>query len=366
MKIIVMGAGVVGIAAAYFLAKDGHEVTVVERQAQAAEETSWGNAGLIAPGHAYAWSSPRAPKILLKSLWRNDQALRLKLSADPRMWTWMISFLGQCNSARAELNTQRKATLCLYSQSKLHEIREDLKIDYHQRTQGCLYLYRSQESFERAAANTKVLTDLGQTLELIDPGRAAELEPALAPNKDKFAGGLYAPGDESGECPVFTRALAKHLKEEMGVTFHYETEITAIRTEGERIAGVLTSAGEMTADGYILSLGPYSPILARKIGIKIPVYPVKGYSCTLPVPKGSNTSPTMGGVDEDNLLAFSRLGDKLRLTATAEFSGYDRTCKPSDFRVMLAKAKDLFPEGGDYSQPDYWAGLRPMTPQLSP
>ncbi len=364
MKVLVMGAGVIGVTTAYQLLRDGHEVTVVERLGAAAEETSFGNAGAIAPGHAYAWSSPRAPMILLKSLFRDDQALRFRLRPDPRLWAWSYLFLRQCNAASARINTLRKHRLCLYSQQALEALSAAEALDYDGRSGGLLYLYRSRASFERGAANTEILAEDGQDLEVIDRARAAAIDPALAPVKDRIAGAIYCPSDGSGDARKFTRALAARCAE-LGVRFHYGTSIERILTEGDAVTGVRTDKGERSADAYVLALGCQSARVARPLGIKLPIYPIKGYSVTIPI-GGRNNPPTIGGVDEDNLVAYCPMGDRLRITATAEFAGYDTSHRPADFKTMLAAARDLFPDGGDYGRPAYWAGLRPMTPEGTP
>ncbi len=364
MQVLVLGAGVIGVTAAHYLAKDGHEVSVIERHDGAADETSFANAGLIAPGHAYAWSSPRAPKILLKSLFRDDQALRFRLRPDPRLWAWSYLFLRQCNSACARINTLRKHRLCLYSQQALEALSAAEALDYDGRDGGLLYLYRSPESFERGAANSEILAEDGQELEVVDRERAAEIDPALAPVKDKIAGAIYCPGDGSGDARKFTRALAARGAA-MGVRFDYGTSIEGIETEGDRVTGVATDKGRREADAYVLALGCQSARVARPLGIKLPIYPIKGYSVTLPI-GGRNNPPSIGGVDEDNLVAYCPMGERLRITATAEFAGYDTSHRPDDFKTMLAAARDLFPDGGDYGRPAYWAGLRPMTPEGTP
>ncbi len=368
MKVLVMGAGVIGVTTAYRLLKDGHEVTVVERNATAAEETSANNAGLVAPGHAYAWSSPKAPMILLRSLWRDDQALRFKLRPDPRLWHWSWLFLRQCTTERARLNTLRKHQLCLYAQAALRETVAETGLAYDSAQKGLLYLYRSSESYERGAANTEILANDGQELRAIDRDEAARIDPALEPVKDKFAGAIYCPTDESGDSRLFTLGLAERCVE-LGAAFRYGRTITGFDTEGDRLTGVRTEGGTgggtETADAYVMALGPQSPLLARRLGVSLPIYPVKGYSVTLPV-AGRNNPPTVGGVDEDNLVAYVRMGERLRVTATAEFSGYDLSTKPSDFDGMLRVAEDIFPEGADYARPTYRACLRPMTPEGTP
>ncbi len=365
MKIAVLGAGVIGVTTAYELARDGHEVTVIERLPEAAAETSFANAGLFSPGHAYTWASPKAPKILFQSLYKEGQALRFKPSLDPQLWLWSIQFLRNCTAERARINTKRKVRLCLYSQARLQYVAADTAVPYHGLKGGLLYLYRNPQSFERGAGNTKILTEEGLELKAISADEAAAIDPALAPVKHKFAGAIYCPSDESGDCRVFTQGLAKHIASKYGVVFKYSTEVTGFDTTGDQVTGVLTDAGTISADTYVFCLGVFGSKLARQLGVRLPIYPIKGYSMTVPI-GGHNNPPAIGGVDEDNLTAYSRLGDRLRVTATAEFAGYDKSFKPDDFRHMLGAIRDLFPNGADYTHPTYWAGLRPMTPEGTP
>jgi D-amino-acid dehydrogenase len=363
-KALVLGAGIVGITMAYELWRDGHQVTVVDREAGAADFTSFGNAGMIAPGHAYAWASPAAPMILLKSLWRNDQALRLKPSLDPAFLKWMWKFWGECNAERAALNTRRKVRLCNYSQSVFHETRKATNVNYDANGGGILYLFRSAGAFEAANRKADVLRAEGAVINVLDRDGIGEKDPALDDRKDQFAGALHAANDETGDCRIFTRNLVSWL-EDKGVTFKWNTEVRGFATEGDRISELVTDKGKLSADIIVLSLGVYSPHVARQLGIDLPIYPVKGYSMTIPI-AGRNNAPKIGGIDEESLVAYSPMGDRLRVTATAEFSGYGREFKPSDFRHMTSVIKGLFPDGADYARTEYWAGLRPMTPEGTP
>ena len=365
MKILVLGGGVIGVTTAYYLARDGHEVTVIDRQPDAASETSYANAGLLAPGHAYAWASPKAPGIMLKSLFNDDQALRLKLSADPRLWSWVWLFLKQCTSERARINTIRKLGLCVYSLEALREVVADTRVEYDGLNAGNLYFYRSEESFEKGVEHTGILREHGLEMEVLERDRVAEVEPALAPHKNSIAGAVYAPGDASGDARMLTRALAAFCIENLSVTCKFDTAIQGIETAGDRVEAVDTDAGRLQADCYVMALGCDSAIIGRPIGLRLPIYPVKGYSVTVPM-RESNAAPMMGGVDDDNLIAYCPMGKRLRLTSTAEFSGYDRSYRPRDFRAMLRLGRELFPSVGDYDEPDYWAGLRPMTPEGTP
>jgi D-amino-acid dehydrogenase len=363
-RTVIMGAGVIGVTNAYYLAKEGHQVTVIDRQPEAAAETSFANAGLVAPGHALTWASPRAPKILWRSLFRDDQALRLKLSADTRMWAWCLRFLANCTDTASRRNTTRKLALCLYSQASLKELVAATGLQYDRQEGGLLYLHRNEASLQAAIRNSAVLRDNGLQLDVLDPAGCARIEPALATSGDKIAGGLYCPTDESGDSRLFTLELVK-LCQSLGVIFAFDTRITGFSAAADRIDQVLTDRGPVSGDNFVLALASESAVVGRQLGLKLPVYPVKGYSATVPI-NGHNGAPTLGGVDETNLVAYCRMGDRLRLTATAEFSGYDRSYKPADFKVMLDTARDLFPDAGDYHQASYWCCLRPMTPEGTP
>ena len=365
MKALVLGAGVVGTATAYFLAKDGHEVEVIDRQDKAAMETSFSNAGMIAPGHAYTWASPRAPKILLQSLFRDDTSLKFRLRFDPALWAWSWKFLRECPAHRAASNTVNKVRLCLYSQRLFAEINQAETIMYDRQVGGALYLYRDREHFNRGVDATRVLTDNGVSLLPIDPDKIVELEPALANERDSLAGAIYCPTDESGDCHKFTNALAELLSRDGRVNFHWNTTISRLIGDRRALDKVVTSKGDMRADIYVLALGSYSPLLSRDLGVRLPIYPVKGYALTIPIGR-RNRAPKGCGVDEKYLIAWSRLGDRLRVTAKADFAGYDRSHSVADFAHMLRTIKRLFPDGADYPQAVQWAGLRPMTPKGTP
>src|SRR5262245_47044937 len=275
MRILVMGGGIVGVTTAYQLLQDGHEVVLVEQREGAGLETSWGNAGMIAPGHSFAWSSPQAPMILLKSLFARNQALRFRPSADPRLWSWSLLFLRQCTEERARLNTLRKHRLCTYSQKILHETLAANELEYDRIGRGILYFHRSQESLDRGVAHMQLLADDGQEIRVLDRAGVVALEPSLAAAKDRIAGGIYCPTDETGDCSKFAGAIAA-VCEQRGAEFRYGTAILGFEIDGDRIAAVQTSQGQMRADLYVMCLGNDSPILARRLGIKLPIYPIKG------------------------------------------------------------------------------------------
>ena len=365
MRAVVLGGGLMGVTTAWYLAKSGHEVTVVERHPVAASGTSFANAGLVAPGHALTWASPRAPMILLKSLFRDDQALQLKLTADPRMWAWCLRFLRNCRAETARINTVRKLKLCVYSRQALRVLVDETGIEYDGIRKGLLYVYRDGPAFERGIANMQVLRDNGQRMEILDAAGVARVEPAFAASQSKIAGGLYCPDDESGDANKFTLALVEKCKARFGVAFRFGTTVTGFDASADRVDSVITDRGSIPAENIVLALGSHSPIVGRQLGLKLPVYPVKGYSATIPI-DGCNGAPTIGGVDENNLVAWCRMGDRFRLTGTAEFSGYETSHQPANFTAMLRAARDLFPQAGDYGRPSYWAGLRPMTPEGTP
>ena len=365
MRAVVLGSGVIGTAAAYYLARDGHEVTVLERHEAPGLETSYANAGLVAPGHSYAWASPAAPRILAKSLIAADQALRLRPRLDPRMWSWLWRFLLQCTDERARANTTNKLRLCRYSTDLLSELARDTGIPYDGLARGNLYVYRSERSFEAGVRRTRLLRDQGLELEVLDRDGLAAREPALEPVREKLAGGLYSPTDQSGDARMFSRNLAEHCREALNVDFRFGVTVEGLVADGGRIAGVRTSEGEVPGDAFVLALGFMSPFVSRTVGLDLPIYPVKGYSVT--IPRGaSNLSPGMGVCDEDRLVVTCPMGDRVRVAATAEFSGYDKDHRPEDFRGMLRSVRELFPAAGDYDRPEYWAGLRPMTPSSVP
>ena len=360
MKIVVLGAGVVGVTTAWQLLKDGHEVTVIDRADGPAQVTSFGNAGLVAPGHAYAWSSPAAPGMMLRSLWRGDQAIRFKPRLSVRQWNWMRRFLGQCNVASAKRNTGHKSRLCVYSQSMLDQVVAETGVSFDSLGGGLIYFYRSPEAFAAAAVKCRILQDAGIAIKILDRDATVAKDPGLAAARDQIAGSVYAVTDASGDANQFAIALARKCGE-AGAVFRYGEEVLDLRARGSEVTAVVTDKGDMVADAYVLSLGVYSPHLVERLGIRLPIYPVKGYSATLWISEPA-LAPRLGGVDEQNLLAYCPMGDRLRLTATAEISGYSTAHKPGDFKVMFERARALFEGAADFDNPTMWAGLRPMTP----
>jgi D-amino-acid dehydrogenase len=365
MKVLVLGGGVVGVAAAYYLGRDGHEVEVIERNAQAASETSYGNAGLVSPGDSYAWASPAALAVFIKSLYRPDLGIKVGINLDPYFIAWTWKFLFECTHARAHINTLRKLRLAFYSKTCINDIQAHTQVAYDDGRKGILYFYRSQESLDAGAKHMQILIDNGLTMEKIGRDRLVELEPGLKSAAQEIAGALYSPIDQTGDSCKFSRNLALWCEQNLAVRFRFGTVIKGIETAGDRVTGIVTDKGSIAADAIVVALGPETPLITRGIGLNIPIYPVKGYSATIPL-SDKASGPTMGGVDEDRLIAYSRLGDRLRVASTAEFAGYSRTHKPADFRRLLQTAKDLFPGCIDEAKAEYWAGLRPMTPTSVP
>ena len=365
MKTLVLGAGVVGVTTAYFLAKAGHEVTVVEEKDGVGLEASAGNAGIIAPGHSFAWASPRAPRMLWQSLRGAETAIRLRLGTDPRLYTWGLRFLRECTSARARHNTLVKLRLCQYSQAVMNELVRAEALEYHAITKGALYVHRDPAELEAGIKKMALLAEHGQKQEILDANDLAKLDPVFAPVKEKIAGAIRDLGDSSGDSHLFVENLARRCQEALGVTVKLGTRVTALRADTDRIDAVVTSQGVLTADHYVLALGVGSPVVARTAGLPLPIYPAKGYSSTFPLRPGG-LAPTVPGVDEQWLVGWSRLGDRLRLTSTAEFAGYDWGWTPRDFNNILRLARDLFPDAADYDRGQYRACLRPLTPDGPP
>ena len=336
MRIVVLGGGVVGVTTAYQLQKDGHDVALLERDSEVAAGTSWGNAGMIAPGHSFVWSSPTAPITLAKSLVLRNQALRFRLSADPRLYSWSWLFLMECTPAKARRNTLLKHRLAAYSQTILKQVVAEEAIEYDRNDRGILYFHRTQQALDAGVEHMKLLESDGQVIKVLDRNGVLALEPSLASAKSEIVGGIYCPTDETGDCAKFTRALAAKIVERGGA-IHTDTTIAQIENSGDKISRITTDKGDFKGDVYVLALGSHSPIFARKIGIRLPIYPIKGYALTIPV-GNHKLPPSIGSVDEHNLVAISRFGDRVRVTATAEFAGYDT--KSQTVRFHFHEARD--------------------------
>lgn len=373
MKALVLGGGVVGVASAYYLGVAGCEVTLIDRQATAASETSYGNAGLVSPGDATAWASPAALKTFVQSLYKPDMGIKVRPTLDPRFLGWTLRFLSQCTAAKARANTLRKLRLAFYAKDNINALSAATGVHYDERQSGIVYFYRSEASLAGAAEHVKFMVEHGLQARVLDREQLAGVEPGLAGVKQELAGGIHVRTDQTGDSRLFSQRLLAWCVEHLGVKVQMNTRILRLSAAGGRITGVETDRGRFEADAYILATGCDSPMIAKTVGVSVPIYPVKGYSMTVPIADGE-TGPTMGGVDDDKLVAYSRLGQRLRMASTAEFAGWDRSHRPSDFRVVLAAARALFPTLGALKRAqqvaddpiDYWAGLRPMTPSSVP
>lgn len=365
LKIVVLGAGVVGTAAAYYLARDGHEVTVVERHETAARGTSYSNAGLVSPGDATAWASPAALKTFLRALYNHDLGIKVRLRFDPYFFAWSLRFLRQCTQERLRANSEVKLRLALYSRDCINALQQFTGVNYDERRRGILYFFRTQKSLEHGTSNYEFLAKHGLPIEIVDRDRLVELEPGLAGAKDKIAGGVYSPIDQTGDSRQFVENLAAFAAERLGVKFLFGANVEGLDVEGDTVRNVVTSQGSVSGDAVVISMGPESGLLGRRYGIDLPIYPVKGYTATVPL-EDESKGPTMGGADEDQLIAYSRLGNRLRIASTAEFTGFDRSYRPRDFAAMFRTAKDLFPGAFDENKAELWSGLRPMMPNSVP
>jgi len=364
MHVLVLGGGVVGITTAYYLAHEGHSVTVVEQDDVLAGGASRSNAGMIAPGHAFSWASPTAPAMLLRSIFGAKTAIRVRPTLDRHLVAWGTRFLRECTSARAEFNTRIKIRLCLYSQAALNAVADAEQIDYAAKHRGALYLHRDPASLDAAVARIPMLQQEGIAQKVLTADECIEREPALAPARAKIAGGILTPSDASGNCEVFALAMAERCRRR-GVQFLTGVEVTSLRTTGRRVDEVMTTAGPMRADVYVLSLGSRSAEIARTVGQRLPIYPVRGFTATFPI-HNHEACPQMPGNDEHFLVGWSNLGSVLRVASTAEFGSPHRPSRSSDFDQIKAAVADLFPDAVDSSAGQFATGFRPMTPDGRP
>ncbi len=364
MDVTVLGSGVIGVSTAYHLAKAGHRVTVVDRQPGAALETSFGNAGEVSAGLAAPWAGPGIPLKALKWAFMRHAPLVIWPRPDPAMWRWGLQMLRNCTEARYERNKTRMLRLAEYSRDRLRALREETGIRYSERSLGTLQLFRAQKDFDGTGRDTAVLDRHGVPYELLDRDGCIRVEPALARVRDKFVGGLRLTDDETGDCHQFATALAR-IAQGMGVDFRFGVDIRRILLEGDRIGGIATDQGELRADAYVVALGSYSPLLLKPLRIDIPVYPVKGYSITIPIEDASG-APESTIMDETFKVAVTRLDDRIRVGGTAELAGYSRSLRPSRRATLEHVVTDLFPGGGDVAKATFWTGLRPMTPDGTP
>ena len=364
MKVIILGSGVIGVTTAYYLARAGHEVVVVDRQAEPAQETSFANAGEVSPGYSSPWAGPRVPVKAIKWLLMRHGPLVIWPKLDPVMWWWMLKLLRNCTAERYAINKSRMIPIAEYSRDCLRALRAETGIKYDERSRGTLQLFRKQKQLDGTADDIAVLKEYGVPYEVLDPAGCIAAEPGLAASKVKFVGGLRLPQDETGDCHMFTQALARQAAK-LGVQFRFNTGIERLETDGDEITGVVTSAGLLQADAYVAALGSWSPRMLKPIGIPVPVYPVKGYSITVPV-IDADGAPVSTVMDESYKVAITRLGDRIRVGGTAEISGYSNTLDAARRATLDHSLTDMFPRGGDLGKATFWCGLRPMTPDGPP
>ena len=373
MRVIVLGAGVVGTTSAYFLQQLGHEVTVIDRQAVPGAETSFANGGQISVSHAEPWANPSAPLKVLQWLGREDAPLLFRLRADMRQWLWGLQFLRECSPARTRHNIEQIVSLGSYSRSTLQQLRAEAGLQYDQRTQGILHFYTSAKEFEAALAPAEQMRALGCHRRVVSADEAVALEPALAHIRPLLAGATYTAEDESGDAHLFTRELAR-VAQAAGVQFRFGCHITALRQAGGTIDHVeITDENgryaRVQGDAYVLALGSFSPLLAQPLGLRLPIYPAKGYSVTLPV-RDPDVAYEVSLTDDEYKLVFSRYtsaqGDRLRIAGTAELNGYGRDLNSVRCEAIVRRVEQLFPGAGDTTQAQFWSGLRPATPSNVP
>ena len=369
MKVIVLGAGLLGVTSAYFLRQQGHEVTVVDRQATPAAETSFANGGQISVSHAEPWANPSAPLKVLKWLGQEDAPLLFRIRADLRQWMWGLQFLRECTPARTRHNIEQIVRLGTYSRDTLQQLRVERGIQYDQRTQGILHFYTNEKEFEGAEAPAQQMRDLGCDRRVISADEAVRIEPALAHIRPQLAGATYTAEDESGDANQFARELVKRCEED-GVQFLMSHTVTALREVAGAIDHVEATDSEgrfqrLKADAYVLAMGSLSPIIAKPLGIELPIYPAKGYSVTMPV-KDARMAHQVSLTDDEYKLVFSRLGDRLRIAGTAELKGYARDLNRVRCEAIVRRVEELFPGAGDTERAQFWTGLRPATPSNVP
>ena len=372
MRCIVLGAGVVGVTSAWYLAKAGHEVTVIERQSLAGMETSFANGGQISVCHAEPWASPKAPWKILQWLGEEDAPLLFRLKLDWSQWRWGLRFLQECAPVRARQNLQNLVRLGLYSRSQLQQLRADTGIQYDELSRGILHYYTDHAEFSAAISAAAMMRESGLERMVKTPEQCVQIEPALRHARRPIVGGTYTESDESGDAMKFTQALALKCME-AGVVFRYETQVDQLLCAGDEIHGVVVRCANeggfrtetLDAEAYVVCMGSYSSLLLRGLGLPLDVYPAKGYSATIPVREG-DCAPSVALTDDGCKLVFSRLGDRLRVAGTAEMNGYNLDLNPVRCQALIQRTREIFPHAGDFSAAEFWTGLRPSTPSNLP
>lgn len=365
MRVAVLGAGVVGVSTAWFLARMGHEVVVVERACGAARETSFANGGQLSVSQSEPWANPRAPWQVLRWLWRDDAPLLFRPRLDPAQWRWIMDFLCECLPGRDHRNMRQMVALGLYSRDAMRQLREETGIAYRRLSRGILTLHYSAGQLAQAERTAARMRQAGVDKRILMPDQLLALEPALEPVLPQLAGASWCPDDESGDVHLFTRGVAEAAAG-LGVAFRYNTRVNALDLVDGAIGGVSVTGPDgaydrITADAYVLALGSYSPLLTAPLGLRLPIYPAKGYSATVPI-KSIASAPMVSITDEAHKLVFSRLGDELRIAGTAELSGYCSSLNLTRCEALLRRGRALFPEACAWERARFWSGLRPATP----
>ena len=363
MHVIVLGSGVIGVASAYYLAKQGANVTVIDRQPAPAEETSFGNAGQISPGYSTPWAAPGIPFKAVKWMFQHHAPLAINLDGSLWQLQWMAQMLKNCNPQHYAVNKERMTRVAEYSRDCLRDLRAATGIQYEHRAKGTLQLFRSDAQLEAVQRDIEVLKECGVDHELLGKADLAKVEPALARAQDKLVGGLHLPNDETGDCYLFTNALAK-LAKDMGVKFLFNQNVENLVVEGDEIKGVIVDGQTLTADRYVLAFGSYSRDFLKPLALDLPVYPVKGYSLTIPI-VDADLAPQSTVLDETYKIAITRFDNRIRVGGMAELSGFNLGLKQTRRDTLEMVTQDLFP-GGDLAQATFWTGLRPMTPDSTP
>lgn len=363
MKIVVLGAGVIGVTTAYYLAREGHSVTVLDEQGETAMGTTYANGGQISVSHPESWAAPEVPRMLLRSLHQANGPLRVRLSWDPVMWAWGLRFLRNCTTQRRRRHTAAIARLAVYSQQQLRKLCAETDIDFAHHVSGTLHLFTDPGELERASRLAQARRQFGIAQQRLDRDACLAIEPALADSAARLCGGIYAPADESGDAFLFTQGLARVCAEQ-DVTFLCGTRVEGFEQDNQHIRAVITTQGRMSADCIIVALGVGSAALVRSLGMRVPIHPVKGYSATLPV-SDRHAVPDVNIIYEARRIVISRLGARIRIAGGADLVGYDRTLDINRAQAVLSPAFTLFPQLGDRDRV-YWSGLRPMTPDGPP
>lgn len=364
MHVIVLGSGVIGTTTAYYLARQGAKVTVLDRQPGAAQETSYANAGQVSPGYSTPWAAPGIPLKALKWLFKKHAPLAIRLDGSLYQLKWMAAMLANCSAERYAVNKERMLRLAEYSRDCLRELRADTGIHYEERARGTLQLFRTEAQMEAARRDIAVLEEVGVPYELLDRNRLVTAEPALARSLHKLAGGLRLPNDETGDCRLFTTRLAE-MAAALGVEFRYNQSVTGLNTAGGQVTGVRVGNEVLTADRYVAAFGSYTRGFLEPLGLDLPVYPVKGYSLTIPM-KDEAAAPVSTILDETYKIAVTRFDDRIRVGGMAELSGFDLRLKDARRKTLELVVNDLFPGSGDVARAEFWTGLRPMTPDSTP